>query len=230
MYDKNPSDSSLPLEADSHEQDLLQNEEEIKRAALQFLDQDLFHRCRVQVPWPIHAAYPILGHPNALGDIAAARETAARYYQRAHPWLPFISKRKVLDQLLNPLIPPRKDTAFLLIAMKLISQAPENKNAWASEYHTAVRFRTDPQLMGTVSLEILQANILLAAYENGHAIYPGAYISIGICLQYAKTLGMSWSCSAEGSSDQQLYNDMEERKRTWWAIFLLERYALPHRQ
>ena len=189
-------------------------------AAIRFMDRGLFLRSQVQTgtitftepdPIPSHVR-PFLSNRDTM------RQITTSYYRLANRWLPIISKRKIFDQLLNPLLPLRADAVFLLLCMKTtITQPLLEPCSWPSEYHAAVRYRTDLELAGLASLEILQGCILLAVYEQGNAIYPAAHTSIGICLQHASALGMGWTYSIAS------HIDAEERNRSWWAIFLLER-------
>lgn len=189
-------------------------------AAIRFMDRNLFLRSQAPSgtitfaepdPIPSHVR-PFLSNRDTL------RQIATSYYRLANRWLPIISKRKIFDQLLNPLLPLRADAVFLLLCMKTtITQPLLEPHSWSSEYHAAVRYRADLEHAGLASLEILQGCILLATYEQGNAIYPSAHTSIGICLQHASALGMHWSYSIAS------HIDAEERNRSWWAIFLLER-------
>ncbi|KAH8897591.1 hypothetical protein GQ53DRAFT_448985 [Thozetella sp. PMI_491] len=192
----------------------------LRGAAIRFMDRSLFLRSQAQAgtitftepdPIPSHLG-PFLSNRDAL------RQIAISYYRLANRWLPIISKKKIFDQLLNPLLPLRADAVFLLLCMKTaLTQPLSEPHSWPSEYHAAVRYRTDLELAGLASLEILQGCILLAAYEQGNAIYPAAHTSIGICLQHASALRMGWTYSIAS------HIDAEERNRSWWAIFLLER-------
>jgi hypothetical protein len=166
---------------------------------------------------------PALVH-TLLGDRNALQEIASYYFRAASPWLPIISKRRVFDQLLNPLLSPiRADAYFLLLCMLVITQPPPVACAWSDEYYAAIQFRAELELTGALSLNILQGCILLAAYEQGNAIYPAAHLSIGNCLKRATALGLGWTYSWPDSVIAAEQFRAEERRRVWWAIYLLER-------
>jgi hypothetical protein len=160
-----------------------------------------------------------------LGDRSALQFIVANYYRLAAPWLPFISKRRVVDQLLNPLVPFVADAAFLLLCMKLITQPPGEDDRWSECYATASNYRIELQLQGVLSLNLLQGCVLLSVYEHGNAMYPDAHISIGICLKHASALGLGWMYSRPSSEHANVRMEGEEKNRTWWSIFLLERCA-----
>lgn len=80
---------------------------------------------------------------------------------------------------------------------------------------------------GNLSLRILQAGILIALYETGHAIYPAAYLSVGACVRYGIALGIDkLVLEPDGAHDGlRIYTqtEVEEQRRVWWALLLLDR-------
>jgi hypothetical protein len=80
-------------------------------------------------------------------------------------------------------------------------------------------------LAGAMSCRLLQAQILLVLFEIGHAIYPAAYLSIGACARYGTALGVDASLrpdfQLQNSSIERL--NIEERKRAWWMVLILDR-------
>ncbi|KAL7909366.1 hypothetical protein GGI35DRAFT_379758 [Trichoderma velutinum] len=211
---------SLPAQADDVWPPSYLPRTNLHAAAIRFMDHSLYLRSQVQTSIPtVTESDPIPSYLRPLlSNRSALRQTAISYYRFASRWLPIISRRKIFDQLLNPLLPLRADAVFLLLCMKVIITQPQLEPlSWPSEYYAAVRYRTELELAGLASLEILQGCILLGAYEQGNAIYPAAHTSIGICLKHATALGMGWTYSTASNIDA------EERNRGWWAIFLLER-------
>ncbi|OAA66938.1 Transcription factor [Niveomyces insectorum RCEF 264] len=220
------SDSSAATAVDNAVPPLQQSQQDRSGVASRFLDYDVFQRGEAHLP-------PTLRVPSLIPDYvkpfvdghARFKQIATHYYQLVHPWLPIVSKRKVYDHLLNPLLPLRVDAVFLCLCMQLVSQPPETESPWTPQYRAATRFFTDVQAAGVLSMESLQGCILLATYEMGHAMYPAAEVSIGTCLKCALVLGMGWTASSKDALVAMSWADTEERRRTWWAIFILERTA-----
>lgn len=79
------------------------------------------------------------------------------------------------------------DLAMLFLGMKLVT-APATDVSDCSLYTTAKSFLAGLESSGSVSLFCLQAMILVALYEYGHAIYPAAWMTIGACARYADVL------------------------------------------
>jgi hypothetical protein len=59
-------------------------------------------------------------------------------------------------------------------------------------------------------------------YEIGHGIYPAAYLSIGSCIRYGGALGVNLAIEDIATKSQDDV-DSEERRRSWWAILVLDR-------
>jgi hypothetical protein len=76
---------------------------------------------------------------------------------------------------------------------------------------------------GTIDLGLVQALILLALYEFGHGIYPGAYLTIGRAVRLATMIGLQSERYAKklfvGPGTWTL---CEEQRRAWWAILILD--------
>lgn len=89
------------------------------------------------------------------------------------------------------------------------------------EYHFLV------ESAGILSLHLLQAGLLLALYEFGHAIFPNAYTTIGHCARIGHAMYIHHGASAPLLlGPPTSWAEVEERSRVWWAVFLLDR--LPH--
>jgi hypothetical protein len=74
-----------------------------------------------------------------------------------------------------------------------------------------------------MSIQVLQAGLLLSLYELGHAIYPSAYLSIGACARYAYALGINKDANTQVSKVLTLV-ELEENRRVWWGIVILDRF------
>jgi hypothetical protein len=79
--------------------------------------------------------------------------------------------------------------------MKLITSRPQDgiESSQHPIYVSAKRFIALLEATGAATLLMLQANILVAWYEYGQAIYPAAYMTAGWCVRYGNMLGISGS-------------------------------------
>lgn len=89
-------------------------------------------------------------------------------------------------------------------------------------YLAAKNLHASMETRGIFTLEVLQAAMLIAVYELGHAIYPSAYLSVGACARYATALGVNEKINA-GITWPLTRLELEEKRRAWWAILILDR-------
>ena len=101
--------------------------------------------------------------------------------------------------------------------MKLIALGSPSND---SGLHTALKNSImDVVDRGHLTLYALQASILLAVFEIGHALYPSAYFSVGFCTRLATTLGVDNTIYVHEGP----WADIEEARRSWWAILIMDR-------
>jgi hypothetical protein len=101
------------------------------------------------------------------------------------------------------------DLAMLFLAMKLVTSSPAGTGTGASLrgrddalYTRAKAFLALFEANGEVSSLCLQAMVLIALYEHGHAVYPAAWMTVGACVRYANMLGITPSGPRPGVLDQ----------------------------
>ncbi|KAL2811276.1 hypothetical protein BJX63DRAFT_399573 [Aspergillus granulosus] len=141
--------------------------------------------------------------------------------------MPFISKQRLYNIHLPSGPQYKADVALLLMAIRLITLfPPENPKVGLyplAKYHY---FRIEGST--AASIPILQANILIALYKLGHGIYPAAYLTIGSCARYMGALGINRPAprrASMGMPRAMSLIEVEERKRVWWAIVILDRFV-----
>ncbi|KAJ9613933.1 hypothetical protein H2200_002069 [Cladophialophora chaetospira] len=189
-----------------------------------FLDEDIFKRGQMIIP---AADLLIPADVSSLvGDSASVQATAAEYFETVHLWWSILSKHSFYSHLLNPLVPRRGDVVLLLLCMKLIVWRPsaDNPDPRTALYFTAKRFHTELESQGAFSIRALQAVILIALYEFGHGIYPSVLSSIATCARYGRALDIDLSPKRR-PSHLLSYFELEERRRAWWSILILDRFA-----
>ncbi|KAL7803003.1 fungal-specific transcription factor domain-containing protein [Trichoderma afarasin] len=152
------------------------------------------------------------------------RQTASTYFSSVHRRLPIISESRFHENLSRLFVPSGIDFTTLCLCMKLIQQNPVQQNARTRDissphYLVAKSSIGFLEAAGFDTLDAIQSRLLLALYEIGHGIYPAASVSIGSCARLARNLGLS------RDSWRSQDTDVEERKRTWWAVHNLDRFT-----
>lgn len=191
-------------------------------ARLAFLDASLlehvpFATTKVEFPIPEDIT-------NMLGEWDDILSMTSQYFESVHVWMPIIGKSRlsrVLEKMEQEL---RPDHALLLLCMKLIQEVPIAQHVETSFiYMLAKQFSLRLEMAGCCSLSQLQANILIAVFELGHAILPSAYISIGNCAREATCLGIHDRSAPQLLPKSRGWVEWEERQRVWWFILILDR-------
>jgi hypothetical protein len=161
-----------------------------------------------------------------LGDEAEVRFAAANYFDHIHQWMPFISKKRFYEVHLRSHYQNRPVIILLLLCIKLIITMPpiDQRAPQTPLYHVARQLLLELEHSGELSLPILQSMVLLSLYELGHAIYPGAFLTIGACARYANALGIGARKLLQSRMVVTLV-EIEERRRVWWAIVILDRFV-----
>jgi hypothetical protein len=189
-----------------------------------FLDPSLLQHGQVDVS---HSAPSI---PDFIlqmfGDMDEIQSTASDFFDHIHLWMPFISKKKFYESHLRSAFRSRPDLVLLLLSVKLITQLPPTspRNPRTVLYHTVKRFYLEVESSSLFSVPILQAGVLLVLYELGHGIYPAAFLTIGACARYAHSLGINGGRALVTRRALTLV-DVEERRRVYWAIIILDRFV-----
>lgn len=161
-----------------------------------------------------------------LGGLDAINSTATKFFAHIHLWMPFISKKRFYESYLDPSFQSQPDIVLLLLSIKLITTLPPThpRNARTPLYYATKHFHLEIEGSSIFSLPVLQAGVLLALYELGHALYPAAYLTIGACARYAFALGINISPVVNRRKVLTLV-EVEERRRIWWAIVILDRFV-----
>ncbi|OHE98358.1 hypothetical protein CORC01_06354 [Colletotrichum orchidophilum] len=167
----------------------------------------------------------------ALDQSSKVRSFSDEYFKTVHIWFRFISAKKQFETPFTENSQP--DLVALALAMRLVTSSPDD-NTSRELYGETKSYLCALESGGFVSLPTLQAMILATLYEYCHAVYPAAWMSIGACTRYIELLGVSWATrdtAFQGSTDTILLGeptlwfetDEEERRRSWWAVFILDR-------
>ncbi|KAL7796081.1 hypothetical protein V8C37DRAFT_408531 [Trichoderma ceciliae] len=157
------------------------------------------------------------------------------FFSRIHAWLPVVSRKRFYADLRASSggIGATADLGFLLLGMKLMTWHPpsleydasiEEKTARTATYRATKLFGFELEAAGLFSLRVLQGLLLVALYEVGHAIYPAAFMSVAACVRYAHALGIQPG-GTQRLKSSLTWMEEEERKRAWWAAFLLDRFV-----
>ena len=200
---------------------------ECSNAAIYFIEPRVFHAARLELP---RRELPVPRDvASVLGDTSSVRNIASEFFRRIHAWMPIVSKREFFAHLLNPLAGRRTELCLLALCMRLscpeIGGRTQDGREWDDIYRTAKRYHFEVESTGLLSISVLQSAILIAIHEIGQAVYPAAFLTIGACARYGTALGLDKiGSSPMGDQGEKLsWDQIEERRRVWWAVLMLDR-------
>ncbi|OAL28100.1 hypothetical protein AYO22_03127 [Fonsecaea multimorphosa] len=158
-------------------------------------------------------------------------EVADRFFSGVATWLPIISPqsfRKRLQQFQEKTYSP--EFSLLLLAMSIIVIHPLERSSHASSiglddiYRFTKSTFAHVQTTTDISATMIQASILIAAYEYACGRLQTAYISIGVSSRMSHVIGLDQHKPKFDTG----YTDLEslEGRNIWWGLIILERQIL----
>lgn len=156
-----------------------------------------------------------------LGDGGARKAIATEYFKTADRWMPIVSRIRLYGALINSPQDTDPTIVSILLAMKLLLSAPGEPNVCSELYAITKEWQLRLEMTGHLTVYTIQSEILVALYEIGHAIFPGAFTTIATTARHAIVLGIDGTLPMQGEA----WVEQEERNRTWWAVLILDRYV-----
>ncbi|OAG00549.1 uncharacterized protein CC84DRAFT_312207 [Paraphaeosphaeria sporulosa] len=175
----------------------------IDYATVLFMDPDLLQHGHPDTPLAtVKVPSQVLDH---LGDVDELCLASGKYFVRTHPWMPIISKKRFYDLYIHQSPSAHPDLALLFLAQKLITTPPPASpySARTPLYQVTKRWHSHLEVSSVLSLPMLQAQVLLALY--------------------AYALGLNVKAVSYRRATTMV--EVEERRRVWWAIVILDRFV-----
>ena len=144
------------------------------------------------------------------------------YFRTIDVWLPVLSEertRKSFETASSPNI----ELSGLLLCIYLITQAPGNETKLifmqTSTYFDAKSLHSALSCSGRSSIEVIQAGLLLALYEQGHGMVETAQVTMASTSRLAiKMMGAQRKLGVGSIQDTEF-------GRLWWGVVIMDRYA-----
>lgn len=164
------------------------------------------------------------------------QEISERYFQGFHIWLPVVCPTLLEDALSHYIVPPA-DVSILTLAIYLIVLRPpsgfsQNANILGPEqiYVFVKMLASQVQARICGSVPLLQASLLISAYEYASGRPETAYISLNSCLGMAFMLGINEYRDPQTLTDEQDKLKSSESWNIWWGLVILQRYLQQERE
>ena len=160
-----------------------------------------------------------------LVNKARVREAVSAYFGGVNTWFTIIEKagfERELDENWDNLA---AEASVLTLCMALIARPPNQKSSKGmgdTVYHSTKAILSLVQSKVPLSVQLLQAELLVAIYEYSHSKPQQAYLSLGRCLQMTKALEWHnpdfWSAERQASMPR----DLKLNSILWWAIVYVD--------
>ncbi|KAL7660352.1 hypothetical protein ACMYSQ_003233 [Aspergillus niger] len=166
-----------------------------------------------------------------LADLSL-QEISRRYFSNFHKWLPVVSYeifQGTLAQYNSPSCPPPVDYSVLVLAMCLVTLQPSRLNTHLtphSLYATMKMLFAEAQAIICASTNLLQAGLLIAAYEYANGRPEAANITMGTLARTAFAIGLANPSSWQTNEASNISLERLERLNLWWGVIILERLIL----
>ncbi|KAK3329134.1 hypothetical protein B0H66DRAFT_540320 [Apodospora peruviana] len=150
------------------------------------------------------------------------------YSVTINQWLSILSPQRLFQSIsaLKNADLTSKDPALILLLSCLCILVESDYAGPCQEYLLVKSLSSALENEGIISFRLLQALTMLAVYELGHGIYPSAYLTIGRAGRLAMLMGLQdRRVTPHLFKEADTWTLREEERRTWWAIFILDRYC-----
>ena len=191
-----------------------------------FLDTDLFR----PIPPNLspHSQFKNTPFKEGVALIEDVNGILGSYFSTVHSWLPMISKKTLYRLAGNGA--SDVSTLTLVLSIRLILKTPNKRKGnepWETQlplYGLVKACCSALEAIPDISLRLVQSLILLAVFEYGHGIFPAAFLTIGKAARMAQLMGLNdKSYAAVLYTEADTWTLCEEQRRTWWAMFIIER-------
>ncbi|KAH8646924.1 hypothetical protein BGZ61DRAFT_469955 [Ilyonectria robusta] len=188
-----------------------------------FLDSSYFQHTNSLLQMPtieLPPEFDSIGAQSNMHDVDV-------YFSSIHTFLPIVSKLRLYRELSAPQNCRNPDTALLLITIQLHTRSLDSSDPPNRElYGLAKACCSHVERSNIFSIRLLQATLLITLYEIANAIYPAAYVSVGHCVRLGHAIGIhDFKRAPQMLRTPTSATELEERRRVWWAVIVLDRYV-----
>ncbi|KAL1835111.1 hypothetical protein VTK73DRAFT_6253 [Phialemonium thermophilum] len=160
-----------------------------------------------------------------VGHRASVDQVVGYYFGSVNTWFTVVERASFQRRLEEMAVSPSAETALLILCMLLVIRTPGDHAALGMDdclYLCVKAAFTLVQNTVSLSLPLLQAQLLVALYEYGHGLPQQAYASLGACMQMTRAFG--WQRSVYWTEDrrQALPADLKMASILFWAVVYLD--------
>ena len=150
------------------------------------------------------------------------------YFRNFHRSLPIVSQDTFYAQLQLLQNSPNSHFSTLLLSMILISylssKIDDGEGKEAKElYPTLKNIYGLLTSTGRVTVELVQAGVIIAAWEHCQGLGREGWLSIGCCARMGNVLSLHHTIREDMPESIEGRRELDTRRSLWWGIVVLER-------
>lgn len=155
------------------------------------------------------------------------------FFETFHRSLPILNQDLFRSQLQDA--SPSAHFSTLLLSMILISHlsskiSPGDGSVAKTKEELYPTLKSMYSLLlstGNVTVELVQAGVIIATYEYCQALHRDAWLSIGTTVRLGQVLGLHLLIKERMPVEPENRPEFEMRRCVWWGVVVLERYVFP---
>ncbi|KAF5583480.1 hypothetical protein FPANT_8165 [Fusarium pseudoanthophilum] len=157
-------------------------------------------------------------------------QAGKRFLDNFQRWLPIIAPRQLHEHIESSERGlPGADVSVLLLAICLVTLRSGGDLDDPLFHHSAVHVTVKTlyaqvQAIAHASIALVQAGVIISAYEYASGQIDSAYISIAACIRMAQVVGVDTACKKLGAVQEETRLQATSEWNLWWSIIVLERF------
>jgi hypothetical protein len=146
------------------------------------------------------------------------------YFQNVHKWMPVISQRLFYKRMTEFTKTKRADFSLLLLGVCLMIRYPLTDTAQDPLYKIVKTEYWHLNSCLEVSIELVQAGLLIACYEHTSGMVGAAYRTIGLSARTGFWMELhNQRLESDLPKDSDAWLENAEKCNLWWGIFIRDR-------
>lgn len=172
----------------------------------------------------MHYLYKVVGQ--------SPLQSGQRFLDNFQRWLPIIAPRRLHEHIeLSEQGLPGADVSILLLSICLVTLRSggdlDDPFLHSSAVHVTVKtLYAQVQAITHASIALVQAGVVLSAYEYASGQIDSAYISIAACIRMAQVVDVDTAYEKLGATQEETRLQATSEWNLWWSIIVLERYRI----
>lgn len=161
-----------------------------------------------------------------MGDRMTAESHVRYYFGTINTWFTVVERTSFEERMGRMWAEPSAEIGLLALCMHLVIRTPEEDPIVSMQsglYHSVKTLCGIVAAKTSLTISVLQANLLVCLYEIGHLMPQQAYLTLGMCSTIVRAFG--WLEESFWGQDQWMVRAGELKLCSilWWSMVFLEK-------